>query len=343
MTSLQDERTLCQRLDSNDDKLDRLLLREPRQLLCSPSFEAFLEALKKNSTVKNVVVGELVVQVTEESKLCRLLEGLGNLKNLEQVEFTLPHLNVRKRLSAASLGSFLNNAKKLRTLVLWPFIFLETRSDVDIISNALRSHPSLRDLSFLNVLLGPIANEVHLDPMLESLSTAPNLLNLQISAGFRVQENFHPVQKASSLQKLLESSRSLNSFALRNIALTDDDCHAMAQTLAEHKHTTHLKYLDLRHNKIGPAGYVALWNCLKDNYRLEYVEIDSDDKELLTKINFFLRINRAGRYAFLKDAMASRSQRVEILIEARRDIDVTFYLLRQNPLVCQTPNLLYTN
>jgi hypothetical protein len=91
--------------------LERLILKESRTVHCCPSFEEFIESLKGNESVKTVLIGWIVVQMTEEAKMCRLLEALRDLQSLQAVEFSLPHENALKRITGQSLATFFESSK----------------------------------------------------------------------------------------------------------------------------------------------------------------------------------------------------------------------------------------
>jgi len=325
---------VCERLRGNDPTLERLVLKEPRTLHCCPSFEEFVSALRGNTTVHTVMVSQLVVQTTEETKLCSLLEGLGGLENLEEVEFAIPHINTQKRFTGHSLNQFLRAARHLKTLVLWPFILFANAEEIALVAEALREHPSLRSIVWMNFLLGSGSdNALSIDPILYSLASAPKLHTLHLSTGFRVQGHIQPISEAA-LCNLLETSASLQALALRNFGLTNKHCIAMARLLTEYRNTSKIKILDLRSNSIGSQGYESLVAMLKDNFLVELIETDARSGDLLKQINFYLFVNRAGRFTLLKDPHATRDQCVEVFINCRDNVDASFYLLRRNPSVC---------
>jgi hypothetical protein len=326
--------TLSVRLRSNDKSLDRLILREPRSVHCSPSFEEFVEAMSGNITVKVVFVGELVVQTLEEDKLCTLLEKLGCLTALENLEIALPHLGAKKRITASSVVRFLGRAKALKTFVLWPFLRIDSGEDAKLIACVLKDHLNLLHFGFMHLVMSGGSRGIVIDPILRSLATVPKLETLQISAAFSMQEGRQAVREESSLTNLLMPSCALKYFALRNLNLGDSHCTAIANMLSKYGSVCSLKLLDLRFNSITEKGFTALLATLQENYILEWLETDCRNKNWLEKISFALALNRAGRFALLRDPSTSRQEMMGVFEKCCDNLNVSYHLLRHNPSIC---------
>lgn len=332
MNATSEER-ICERLIDNE--IDSLVLLEPRIVRCCPNLDAFCAAMVGNTSVKRVFVGEMVVQMTTEEQLNQLLEAVGQLTRLQALEVSLPHVNEHKRLTGHTLRRLLD-APCLETLVLWPFVRLDTQQEVDLTAAVVRDKRTLTQLVLYNILLS--ANNdapVVLDPLLESLATVPHLDVLQLSAGLRVvvrqgQPQSSPIG-VDSLGHLVESAPQLSSLAVRNFGLTNQHCIRLASSMTGHAGP---KLLDVRFNAVSDAGFAAFRAMMEKNYRLEWLETDLLDAAMLKEINFLLLLNRAGRYTFLKDTEATRDQCVEVLAGTEEDLDATYFLLRSQPAIC---------
>jgi hypothetical protein len=323
---------LSDRINNNDPYLDRLDLKEVSMVHCSPSFPTLVKTIRSgnNTTIHTVVVGEQVVQMmTSSEQLSELLEALGGglRASLQRVEIALHQLNDRtKGIAALSLARFLQQACNIQMLILWPFVCFESQHHVQMVADAMANHANLRDLSLLNSIVQNNENEnntLSLDPLLKSLATVPNLANLQLSPGLRIvqprnynnqnapqqqQPQQHPSEPPcllrspqQSLRCLLQGTNMLQSLALRNIGLKDDDIAAMVRTLAggtagplhqkQHTITTTtstaaplLQYLDLRFihccadETSSKRSYLAFLHLLRDHNNCRITYIDLEDK-----------------------------------------------------------------
>lgn len=340
-----EESRLSERIRSSDPSLQRLVLKDARTVLSN--FPEFVNALKGNTTVTAVLIDGSVVHETSEGQLCELLEALGGLRSLVHVEVAVSSLRVPKKVRSRAVTSLLSSSRKLTTLLLWPYLLLEDEDSINLLAESLRDHPSLMHLAFMNVLLasergiwirssfgGESGPGISIDPILSSLAAVPNLRNLQISGAFlnftRSQVQIEPVQHVATLRQLFEQAQNLESIALRNLRLTDSHVGTITQALCGPQ--SRLKILDLRFNGIGHEGHVLLSHTLRDNYRLEYVEVEMEDRK---EMDFWLTVNRAGRRLLLKETLATRAQCVNVLVNAMHDLDALFYLIRCSPSLCE--------
>jgi hypothetical protein len=194
-----------------------------------------------------------------------------------------------------------------------------------MVADALENHATLRDFSLLNIIVdaqqqpnsdGDDDDAVSLDPIFNRLATVSNLANLQISPGLRIvpprgvnnnQNTPHQQQQQQQQQPLgppcllrspqqslcclLQGATMLQSLALRNIGLADNDIVAMAEALAVPLHQTPLlQYLDLRFNHCccneasSKKSYLAFLHLSRDHNNCRITYIDMEDK-YDTKIN----------------------------------------------------------
>mmetsp|Transcript_4847 Transcript_4847/g.6281 ORF Transcript_4847/g.6281 Transcript_4847/m.6281 type:complete len:217 (+) Transcript_4847:157-807(+) len=124
-------------------------------------------------------------------------------------------------------------------------------------------------------------------------------------------------------KNLIESCSNLESLALRNVGLTNTDVEGLAQALQQQQKSHRcarrpnnnkdqeqyscLKHLDLRFNtRITELGYEMLVNMLANsNYHLQYLNLDLNKSgkcmQLQQDVNFYLTLNRVGRFTFLNE------------------------------------------
>lgn len=329
-------KNLADQIQSNDETLTRVILKHPREVHCSPSFRRLVESFRDNSYVRTVVVGELAVQVMEEEELSELLVSLGGIRTLEQVEVAQPHINAAKSLSAACVASLIQRARNLKTLVLWPYVKIESTEEMHVVAEALNSHPNLSQLSFMNLLLGRSDDSICIDPILSSLVTINSLANVQISAGFRIQADRQVIRDESLLADLVRPGSPVKYLALRNLGLVDRHCIAMCDLLTELSDETKLKLLDVRFNDFTLESYPRLEQMLNENFVLEWLETDYEEKDWLERVTFSLKLNRAGRYTLLRNLKMSREDGVEVLIKSKDNLNTTYHLLRRHPSMCDS-------
>ena len=382
-SSLDRQRTaimtlLCERLRSNDETLGPILCLDGRRFTARSiqgSLEDLAECIPHNTHITGVKIGERIVQSLTGVDLATLVQHVALFPELQHLEISLweRDLNRRKRMDASTLATFLQLARNLQSIVLWPFLWIATEQDLALLNDALYQHPTLQSLHLLNVLTpaDPTTNSIHLSSLLTTVATVPHLKQLQIAPGFQIRPTggflgaHHPSSSepnGSCVTELIQTAPRLESLALRNCGLTNEHIGNLA-THALQRNTT-LTHLDLRFNPLltGPAVYQALVSVLKqDNLHLKHVDLDGisststllplEDFVLERELKFYLRLNRVGRYDFLQNPQATHRDRVHVLelcasmaqeaqdedipYEGKSEIhlNLVFYLLQRNPSV----------
>ena len=330
--NLQEEiETARSRLQRNDPTFTELELSELRTLHYEPSFEEFIQALHGNEFITMVKVGGEVLCFTEVNHLDILFDALGTLPNLESLEFNTPHNYLETRVSAIGLAGCLRAAQNLKIVVIWPYIRFSQETDVDTLKMAVRNHPSLQHLILPNVLLG-YENTTHsLDPLVDIMVTIPKLQCFHIAAGLRSRGCW---VSEGSLMRMLQNCDGLENVALRNLGLDDEHAKSIARLLSDQADTSPILVLDLRYNAIKEDGHKALAAMVKTNLRILNVCIDAECGRYIEELEFNLKLNRAGRYLFMKDPNATKGMKVNKLIESCNDPTVTFHLLLCQPSLC---------
>lgn len=354
MVRLEDEDGFCDRLIVNDPAFKVLVLKTARIVHRCPSFDYFLNAVRLNRSVETVIVGEQVVQMTSQENLNELLATLGHLQTLKTLEISLPYILEQKKLSGASLAHFLQHASQLEILVIWPFLLFANQEELEETAQALQGHRSLKTMALMHILLrhensstgatgdGDATAQRHqtflrMDSLLDSLTTMPHLETLQLAAGCRVNPPpgvDHPIS-LDILANLLSTSASLKNLSLRNFGLTDDHCQRLIDCMVND--SSKLEYLDVRFNSITMKGFRAFFDMLRcHNYVIKYLETSLEEiSDLYDEIQFYLLLNRAGRFTFFKSETATKADCVDVLGRTEDNIDAIYYFLRRNPSLCE--------
>mmetsp|Transcript_32751 Transcript_32751/g.68296 ORF Transcript_32751/g.68296 Transcript_32751/m.68296 type:complete len:434 (+) Transcript_32751:2542-3843(+) len=217
----------------------------------------------------------------------------------------------------------------------------------------------------LNSLLDSLATVPHLEKLelsscaLPDLGGGPSILKSnkgQIPAHILERDTtlglLGDLKSALAISCLVEKSTKLHHLALRHCGLTNLHAHHLASVLCNDYGSCpsiRLEVLDLRSNVRITANHGQAWlvDCLilHDNFSLKEIHLDwylSQQRHavnLFGRMRFYTRLNRANRGLFLLKGTESRSdrdiwnQRMQILLAARDDLDVSFYFLRQDPTV----------
>lgn len=196
------------------------------------------------------------------------------------------------------------------------------KNDVIRISQVLYNHPTLETFALMSMLFVGnsdssntstiISNESDdddvvshqesgfLDPLFHSLSSIPNLSNLQLVAGVNCKATTNTTSTTPNENTTIDESipisttttnlvcsidavtalfnhMKLQYVSFRNLGMNDLYVQKMIETLVVNKHTTMLQSLDLRYNTITMIGYKAIHEMLytnNDNYTIQYIEMD---------------------------------------------------------------------
>ncbi|KAL7577821.1 hypothetical protein ACA910_010571 [Epithemia clementina (nom. ined.)] len=351
--------SLCDRVRSNDSLFGPVLDLDGRQLSTNVLRDSLMDLASYtplNTCITGVRIGERVVQDLSDLELCRLLECVGCFACLEHLEVSVweRELNRRKRIPASTLAKFLQSARNLKSIIMWPFLLIERMSDLALLNESLYRHPTLQSLHLLNILALSAAdantttgdadhvgrapsNSICLSSLIITLATVPNLKHLQLAPGFllRPQQGMLWQDRSSDavdgsamlsslsssalcLDFLVQHSPKLESLALRNSGLTNDQvCNLATQAL---RTNTTVRHLDLRFNPLvtEQEGHRALLEAIKEhNFHLRYIDLDNTtnrDFEQRKQLQFYQRLNQVGRHDFLKNPNASWNDRVQVLI-----------------------------
>ena len=145
-----------------------------------------------------------------------------------------------------------------------------------------------------------------------------------------VQALCHMIQTNTTLQKLTMVVYELDEDNNR-----EETC-ILSEIATSLYHNSTLKALELHgRNEIGKWIEEPFLIMMQSNFSLTTLELfHSDGLFLKPFLNFYLKLNRAGRGMLLQNANATRSQWVDSLIHVNNDISCLFYFISMNPLLC---------
>jgi hypothetical protein len=373
--------------------------------------EGFLFALKCNKTVKHVCFSGAFVRELTPEQWCLMIEGVGHLESLEQLQIWCSTIPVR------TFGTMLQNSKHLKVILFFHVRLDGSEDDFLHLSDAIRHHPSLTEFRFGGI--ETVVENVSLNCVVEALGDAPTLkivtiqlfnsnrtaifsgealarmLNsksitglyltrlglgqdhyIVISSAIATNRNLRVLDlfanSASNEQLLLiatglRENHGLETFVLpglSNLDLSYECSSAIADTLKMNT-TMHSLYLPCSRftddglimlaesltvnttlkkveigvsDQIGSHGMAALTQMLEKNYELERLIVDSAEKSIKGKIEYYMRLNAVGRGPLLSSGQANRVEWVNMLISVHDDLDCLFYFISMNPTICQFAN-----
>lgn len=310
----------------------------PVILECWPQFLQALQTADPDCPIQSVCIGEALVHDLTELQLGDLLEHLGYLPQLRHLEITQWQSRHRRqrRVRTTHLATFLQRARQLQSLSVWPFLSI-SQSSLPLLNDALQQHPTLQSLHLLN-LVTPGSDSTTFDAnfslcsLLEALATVPHLKQVQLAPGFSISPrtgllSTTPVAQASqALVHLLTARRdTLESLALRNVGLSNGHVKDLVQGLSqaaaavEAKHDnvsslpfscSKLMHLDFRFNpNITESGYQTLVKAIsfvsprQPNFlALQYLDLDWVNQghglQYEQEANVALALNRVGQQKY---------------------------------------------
>jgi len=156
-----------------------------------------------------------------------------------------------------------------------------------------------------------------------------------------------PLGKAGvdALCRMIESNRTLHKLTMVIYELGEDinkeeTCNISNIATALYLNST-LQSLELHgRNEIGKWVEEAFLHVMQSNVTLTNLELFHMNGLFLGPfLNFYLKLNRAGRGSLLQNQNISRSKWVDSLILVRNDVPCLFYFLSMNPLLCNCSSI----
>ena len=149
------------------------------------------------------------------------------------------------------------------------------------------------------------------------------------------------LESSVAISKALQVHTTLVNLNLPRGVLGDDGLLHIAEGLSVNKT---LRKIEVDVSKdLGDKGRAALLGMLEKNYKLERLVVGSAEKSIKEKVEYYIRLNEAGRGSLISKGTANRAEWVEMLISCSDDLDCLFYFTSMNPTLCQYANAKKTD
>lgn len=225
------------------------------------NLDRLVDAIGGNVTVKNIQIhGGLVANLPLDQQHL-LWHALGKLPQLEEVHFKY---FLEFPLMLDGLNCILERAKGIRKLTIYDSVLYTRNYDDRLIP--LNEHENLKTVFFsqLRIPEGRV-----LDPIVQSLTTAPNLSNLTI----RIPRKKKNLVDSSTL-KLLATSESLKVLELRRVVLKDEQIIQIAEDLKANQEFSKMKEVTIQCDDcLREPCCVALGTLLESNDTITRMEV----------------------------------------------------------------------
>ena len=149
------------------------------------------------------------------------------------------------------------------------------------------------------------------------------------------------LESAVAISKALQVNTTLVNLNLPRGVLGDDGLLHIAEGLSVNKT---LRKIEVDVSKdLGDKGRAAFLGMLEQNYKLERLVVGNAEKSIKEKVEYYMRLNGAGRGSLISKGTANRAEWVEMLISCSDDLDCLFYFTSMNPTLCQYANAQTTD
>lgn len=299
---------IIEQLLQNDDEFSLLKLDGRHTNL---TFKKLLGAIEANTTVKNLQIhGGLVANLPQEEQHL-LWRALGNLPNLEEAHFKYFS---ESPLHLDGLNCFLLRAKGIRKLSIYDSVL--SSKDVEDGLVSLEQHTNLKTVFFSHLC---ISSDRVLDPILNSLMTAPKLSNVTI----RIPRRRRNLVQTETLRSLLRS-KTLKILELRRTILSDEQLIQLAEDLESSK----LKEVTVQCDEsLRESCCLAISKMLKVNVALTRLEVwgQAVEEEGFINIINSLHANATLKILHLSHDIQERGHlALTRLFEANRSLETLY-------------------
>ena len=310
-------------------------------------FSEFVEAIKCNRSITHVEVTWRFLRGLKDFARISLLQTVGTLPRL--VEFALEGVGPTAVLTVA-----LQNAGNLKSLRVGKLRF-SSNQDVLELANSFRHCTSLQQLSLSSIQVtiegshrvdaeGMVwfdenrsnTEKIQLDPIFEAVATIPTLVHIQLQHCLN-DSRVQPLNDRS-LQLLCHAPRK--SLVLNACGLTDEKCFVIADEL-KHNDNPLASLVVTRNYQVTGLGWDAFVKMLSANCYIVDMHTGAEGQtnepsiEVRAKMDYFLKLNRAGRgKLLLQGKNHSKEEWLEFIIRRSYDIDIVFFALQTNPILC---------
>jgi hypothetical protein len=231
--------------------------------------EEFVHAIRANHTVKHVCFSGTFVRELEEEQWRTMLEAIGHLSTLEELQIWCSKIPVDVFSHTLMLASH------LRKVYFFRVEMAGTNEDFQDLGRALRNHPTLRDFRIGGLALGESVEPISLDCVIEGLGDSPRLevVSLQLSG---VHTDAEPPFSGGAMAKLLRSE-TIQDLYLSRLGLGAEHFIAVAEALPVNET---LRTIDLFGNTIENSSIILIAQALEKNEYLETLVLPCPQKDL---------------------------------------------------------------
>jgi len=149
------------------------------------------------------------------------------------------------------------------------------------------------------------------------------------------------LESSAAISHALKVNTTLVNLNLPRGSLSDDGLLHLSEGLSVNKTLRKIEVDVSKH--VGEKGRTALLGMLEKNYGLERLVVGSAEKSIKEKVEYYMRLNEAGRGSLFSKGHANRAEWVEMLISCSTDLDCLFYFTSLNPTLCQFANAKKTD
>jgi hypothetical protein len=255
-----------------------------------------------------------------------VVEALGEAEQMQVVTLQLMNGNRHNRFSGAALAKLMSSTTMqclyLTRLGLGP-------EHYEAIIMAIQTNKNIRVLDLF-------ANNIKNDQLIQIVHMLSDNKVLEMIVLPGLDDNEFNDECSLAVSEMVKFNSSMISLYMPCSKFTDFGLVHLAESLSVNKS---LKKVEIAvSNKIGQQGIEALTTMLDKNYGLERLVVDSNEKSIKSKIEYYMRLNAVGRGPLINSGQANRVEWVNMLVSVRDDLDCLFYFISMNPTLCQFAN-----
>ena len=303
-----------------------------RDAIFSHQLSQWVEAIQTNNSIESVIVDMTVSDTTiwEKRQCYKLLNAIGALPCLEKLEFYQSVLGEPGRMgSIAAITQAVQNTRLLMHLAMTGKTVREgSEEELGALVNAFQQCRHLESLSIIGfqlskshvAIFSPILRmqslkKLHFEntsnafvPLIEMLSTNARLTTLILEFKDQLVD-----VTVVQLADVLKVNRTLQDLSLLNSTFL-----ARTESLTNP-------------SGISEQGYRALREMTEQNFVLQHMNVQG---LLDADIDFYLKLNRAGRQRLFESSDSSPKNWVTMIAKVAEDPECIFYFLQLNPSLC---------
>ena len=288
-------------------------------------FSDFSDVIRHHQRLREFRFGGIEL-IREAISFDCVVEALGEAEQMEVVTLQLMNGNRNNRFSGTALAKLISSTTiqclYLTRLGLGP-------EHYEAIIMAIETNKNIRVLDLFS-------NNIKNDQLIQivQMLSSNNVLEMIVLPG--LDDNEFNDKCSMAVSEMVKFNSTLMSLYMPCSKFTDFGLVHLAESLSVN---TALKKVEIAvSNSIGEQGIAALTKMLDKNYGLERLVVDSNEKSIKSKIEYYMRLNAVGRGPLINSGQANRVEWVNMLVSVRDDLDCLFYFISMNPTLCQFAN-----